>query len=1219
MLLIVLFINRSIEASQKLKNITIKTLDSTITSKTEAGTTQLSSKCADINQEMFNCLGVSRPILNYVIFCHQEDSNWPLDEGSKVKEKFDEIFNSVKYQKCLKNIKEVRKSQMDNAKMEKNNMEHYKSDKDYAENKGNELKRKKEDLERLQESIGNINEELKPIVEAINEVAEEEKGFGEIQKKLAEAQTSFDHVKKERDSLEKQISEIIPESVDEVEIERKKNGIEKETRAKENEMKVLTEEIAGLDENLSKGEKAVQKNAAHIGKAVEENSQHLKNVQERLNLIETTSDELGLVDDDDFSSVLEKEEKKIDNQINLLRVKNKENENKINDEIDSLKSKKTGLEERKKRDQADRIGFNKEMAILKRQLNDLDGAAEKLVKIKRDWEEAGAKLEEEKSRYDLKSLSEEIDREKQTIKELEIEENKIKEERKTLDEKQSFLQRISHLDEDLNLKQSKIDKLMTKRNDEFLQLFDVVPDTKRLKNLWKNNEEMTDKKMKELESARANLEAEINSKKSSRREAMKIKDQKQSRKQNLEGKIGEILGPDEDLEEELVKTQESLELNRKELQVKEAGKFTYREMIERMKKMEPTCPACPTCNRAFIKSEEATELISDLEDLIKSIPGKVKSLESKVKNLQSRQEQLQRIRPEAHELTNLKKEVEVNTKKIEELDGDLKSLKKRLDDGEEDLSITEVSASLLKQVSEDVQQIDNLTKEVASLNEKKEELSLQVDGGVGRNIEDVRKEEEDVCQKIKVARKNLDQCQETVSTQSSLINDLEAKKNKLTERKLEIEGQQQQRSNMMEKKEELESKVSKAAAEIQKCDQELEPVKDELEEMETKKRKCVQEGEHELNKLLGKHKKVEQHIFTLQQLEEKIRKYIEEGKENEVKTLKEKKDELDEQIKSIREDKKEIEEKMSNLKVEVSNQESRRRMYDDNIRLREYKTKEDRFKRQIQKQSTELEERDWARVMKKKDSLHKKYSQMSAEKNAKEGQVAEVQRSIREVERDLNQPKLKNAANKYKEMAVKHKLRLKVAEDLDKYYRALDYAIMKYHKEKMKVINKIIRELWKNTYKGNDIDYIEIKTTEDNEVSAGADKRKTYAYRVVMIKNEAELDMRGRCSAGQKVLASLIIRLALAETFSANCGIIALDEPTTNLDRENIESLANALTEIVNKRAAQRNFQLVVITHDEEFIELLSRCDQIQYYQEVSRNSRGLTEVRKRPVNALEV
>lgn len=89
----------------------------------------------------------------------------------------------------------------------------------------------------------------------------------------------------------------------------------------------------------------------------------------------------------------------------------------------------------------------------------------------------------------------------------------------------------------------------------------------------------------------------------------------------------------------------------------------------------------------------------------------------------------------------------------------------------------------------------------------------------------------------------------------------------------------------------------------------------------------------------------------------------------------------------------------------------------------------------------------------------------------------------------------------------------------------------------------------------------------------------------------AELEMRGRCSAGQKVsyhlemfscfkmlfplfrlsffpkhfsiliqvLASLIIRLALAETFCLNCGILALDEPTTNLDGPNAESLAAAL------------------------------------------------------------
>lgn len=113
-----------------------------------------------------------------------------------------------------------------------------------------------------------------------------------------------------------------------------------------------------------------------------------------------------------------------------------------------------------------------------------------------------------------------------------------------------------------------------------------------------------------------------------------------------------------------------------------------------------------------------------------------------------------------------------------------------------------------------------------------------------------------------------------------------------------------------------------------------------------------------------------------------------------------------------------------------------------------------------------------------------------------------------------------------------------------------------------------------------------------------------------MKKNETELEMRGRCSAGQKVLASLVIRLALAETFSSNCGMIALDEPTTNLDRENIESLAQALSDLVANRA-NSNFQLIVITHDEDLLDSLGRVDQVEHYYKVSRNQYGYSTIGK--------
>ena len=87
-------------------------------------------------------------------------------------------------------------------------------------------------------------------------------------------------------------------------------------------------------------------------------------------------------------------------------------------------------------------------------------------------------------------------------------------------------------------------------------------------------------------------------------------------------------------------------------------------------------------------------------------------------------------------------------------------------------------------------------------------------------------------------------------------------------------------------------------------------------------------------------------------------------------------------------------------------------------------------------------------------------------------------------------------------------------------------------------INSIIKELWQRVYRNSDIDYIQIVSDDDKSTSTTARVTRSYNYRVIMKIGEAELDMRGRCSAGQKVLACLIIRLALAETFCLNCGML---------------------------------------------------------------------------------
>ena len=87
--------------------------------------------------------------------------------------------------------------------------------------------------------------------------------------------------------------------------------------------------------------------------------------------------------------------------------------------------------------------------------------------------------------------------------------------------------------------------------------------------------------------------------------------------------------------------------------------------------------------------------------------------------------------------------------------------------------------------------------------------------------------------------------------------------------------------------------------------------------------------------------------------------------------------------------------------------------------------------------------------------------------------------------------------------------------------KALEKALLAFHTTKMSDINKIIKELWQKTYRNQDIDYIQVKA--DAETG-----QRSYNYRVAMISGGAELDMRGRCSAGQKVGQSLLVCSELA-------------------------------------------------------------------------------------------
>ena len=95
--------------AKKSGSPTQKTLEGSLMMHKGGERTALSSRNGELEQLVPHYLGVSKAVLDSVIFCHQDDSLWPMSEPSKLKQKFDHIFEALKYTKAIENIRDLRK------------------------------------------------------------------------------------------------------------------------------------------------------------------------------------------------------------------------------------------------------------------------------------------------------------------------------------------------------------------------------------------------------------------------------------------------------------------------------------------------------------------------------------------------------------------------------------------------------------------------------------------------------------------------------------------------------------------------------------------------------------------------------------------------------------------------------------------------------------------------------------------------------------------------------------------------------------------------------------------------------------------------------------------------------------------------------------------------------------------------------------------------------
>ena len=194
---------RSMEVTQKKTTASFKALDGTIRTvdKDSGERVTMSHKCTELDKNIPQFLGVSKPILEHVVFCHQEDSSWPLQEGAVLKKRFDDIFDSTRYAKALDAIKAEKKNYASLAKDLKADLEGLASHRHAATGFREELEDCKDKMSELEDKMKTCNDE---ITKEQNIMAEEK----EIMNKVVSSRIRLDDKKSEKDTqtavLEKQ-------------------------------------------------------------------------------------------------------------------------------------------------------------------------------------------------------------------------------------------------------------------------------------------------------------------------------------------------------------------------------------------------------------------------------------------------------------------------------------------------------------------------------------------------------------------------------------------------------------------------------------------------------------------------------------------------------------------------------------------------------------------------------------------------------------------------------------------------------------------------------------------------------------------------------------------------------------------------------------------------------------------------------------------------------
>lgn len=1224
-----LVVTRSLQLTMKKTQRAMKTLDGSLVIYNNGERTGLSTKVGELDDLVPSYLGVSPAILDAVIFCHQDESLWPMSEPSALKKKFDEIFEAMKYTKAIDNLKVVRKKQGEELQklkiLETTNKD--------AKEKGQRVEKH---LAALQTQIEDLREQGEDLSRQMDDVQAQAKGrreeansfFGIVQE-LKSKQDQYEVRNETMLELKESIVKMRTESDEWLEEHlREYEGNLEQLRAA---MEAKTAEYRQLQGALSAARSALGERQAEQGKLQSDKAKYERQVQLRVDMVreaaarhEIRGYDSEALADSDVRAFLERIQKVLQDKKRELERLQREHARALEKDTAVI----TELETRKAARTQDRVAAKQRMAALERRMAALQRDMQKLdvdegaqAVLESTYADVEARLKQATAEIQAAAMDSQLEQVNSQIWQLEKESDRLTRELVECTRRASERAQLDLRKKELVERQRRLDTLTSTWREK---LAGVLGPAWEAASAETGFQEALEQRVTTVTAARRKVEAsqqelkQVEYRLSTMRERQKKMAGEAERCERAVVDVLRAVKGDEatavamdDYEEEMDNTESEILTAEKDISLFDHLKDYYsksQKVLNRFNK-------CSLCDRSF--AEQPRERSKLLEKIAKNLDDKQKKeLEQEKDVLEQSLGRLRAVRGQHDTYRRLQAEQPGVQQEIRAAETQRDALVRRLEDEDAAFKAADQQRMDVESMGRTVSSITQAVREVAASEQQIERLAVSQSssataGGAGRGAEEVQEAQASCGEQLRAAQGRMAKLGEERQRMRDVVSGLELERSELKNRIAHAARQAERKADLGTQLQAQREETAQQREAMQQADADLEALHPEIAKARTIRADTLQRGQDQERQAAAERDDVAHTVSELRMVDKEVQEYVERGGPAQLAANGRAMAALEAEMAETEREAESMAGAVNGMKTEMDNSDREKKNIADNLNYRRNARLLDILRKEIAELGERQAEDDYDRLVGEAKQLEVQHSKLLAERSGIWGSMKtkdeELLRLLGEYEQEYRDAELR-----YRESHIRVETTRAAIDDLGRYAGALDKAIMQYHALKMEEVNRIAGELWRATYQGTDIDTILIRS--DNETATG---KRSYNYRVCMVKQDTEMDMRGRCSAGQKVLASIIIRLALAESFGVSCGLIALDEPTTNLDSDNIRSLAVSLHAIIRARQAQANFQLIVITHDEEFLRHMQCSDFCDTFYRVSRDDKQNSVIKRESITRL--